>query len=658
MVNTVLPYYTIPHLAISLFLSHMRGRANASDARVASTSKRQLSPPASLTDEAIEDRMADVRARLSKLSLIVGMDDDLQHVGEDEEAPAVEKAGTYRNRPLHERLNHSTSSSSRVKDRVALQEHSINLYRNRLPSTAVVGHEEVGKEYRKVTSVAAPPSATGDIGAGMHGVDMMLQLARRHAVTGPPNRTATADFRVDPTMPALPNASSIHESPKARLLGQHSAGAGSDRNLTNFDSRPSQPLIELGIAPTAVARDSKKAAPLSPMSSALQEDEYFTASSYRNCLEGEKGETEKSFDAFQVVQARLQRKLKELTLGCDGDNRGGSENGRKGGQRYQRHSSDVDSALGFYEESPPPRQPPLANETPNASTSSPDVRNASQETARPTEGDKCTGKDVIEVELSQALSAEPVNYERIPVEEKNDANKRRPDLDFRFIRSPRHGTDTNVDAAAALPHQQQETFCSALGGTAVPPRQQWQQNDKMNGSSALIKENVIQHQHQQRDTSLTALHASRSRSRSWRSRGSAMPSSRRSVSAPRNPSIGSRGAASRPPAPKPISLHVDATVLEVVNGAELFALLRMRGVIQSQGDTEEYRLPARRCHRLYVTSEEHRQLQQLRQILTQSATAKANLQQIVPSYQKATMSTRHRNSEFDEGPPITAHMKR
>ncbi|SCU67787.1 uncharacterized protein TEOVI_000858700 [Trypanosoma equiperdum] len=54
------------------------------------------------------------------------------------------------------------------------------------------------------------------------------------------------------------------------------------------------------------------------------------------------------------------------------------------------------------------------------------------------------------------------------------------------------------------------------------------------------------------------------------------------------------------------------TVLDILTGAELFALLRLRGVIVSRGDTGEYLLPEARCHSVYLSPEEHRQLLDLR----------------------------------------------
>lgn len=140
----------------------------------------------------------------------------------------------------------------------------------------------------------------------------------------------------------------------------------------------------------------------------------------------------------------------------------------------------------------------------------------------------------------------------------------------------------------------------------------------------------------------------------WRPRPSTNPSS----SHPRErSSIGSQpqrgSAAVSAPRSKPISLNVEATILASVTGAELFALLRMRGLIDSEGDTEEYRLPPSRCHRLYVTADELRQLQLLRQ----SMQAMETEERTVPSYQRATVAARSRNAEFAPPPPVTHFME-
>ena len=108
------------------------------------------------------------------------------------------------------------------------------------------------------------------------------------------------------------------------------------------------------------------------------------------------------------------------------------------------------------------------------------------------------------------------------------------------------------------------------------------------------------------------------------------------------------------PRSRPISLNVEATILASVSGAELFALLRMRGLIDSEGDTEEYRLPLARCHRLYVTADEHRQLHLLRQ----SMQVMGEEQKDVPSYQRPTVAARSRNAEFAPPPPVTHYMDR
>lgn len=56
----------------------------------------------------------------------------------------------------------------------------------------------------------------------------------------------------------------------------------------------------------------------------------------------------------------------------------------------------------------------------------------------------------------------------------------------------------------------------------------------------------------------------------------------------------------------------DTTIVEELTGAETLAVLRMRHVLLSFGDTEEYKLPPFRCHRMFLTKDEARQIYLLR----------------------------------------------
>lgn len=67
--------------------------------------------------------------------------------------------------------------------------------------------------------------------------------------------------------------------------------------------------------------------------------------------------------------------------------------------------------------------------------------------------------------------------------------------------------------------------------------------------------------------------------------------------------------------PKPRPLWEEATVLEAVTGAELLAIMRMRGLITSVGDTGEDRLPSARCHAVFLTPREREQLTTLREVV-------------------------------------------
>jgi hypothetical protein len=61
--------------------------------------------------------------------------------------------------------------------------------------------------------------------------------------------------------------------------------------------------------------------------------------------------------------------------------------------------------------------------------------------------------------------------------------------------------------------------------------------------------------------------------------------------------------------------------LVTLSGAELFAILRLRGVISSHGQTGEHLLPLTCCHSMYLSSAEYGQLLQLRELLKTQARA-------------------------------------
>lgn len=62
----------------------------------------------------------------------------------------------------------------------------------------------------------------------------------------------------------------------------------------------------------------------------------------------------------------------------------------------------------------------------------------------------------------------------------------------------------------------------------------------------------------------------------------------------------------------PLKTAPQRTVLDVLTGAELFALMRLRGVVVSRGETGESALPDTRCHSVYLSPDEHKQLLELR----------------------------------------------
>ena len=58
-----------------------------------------------------------------------------------------------------------------------------------------------------------------------------------------------------------------------------------------------------------------------------------------------------------------------------------------------------------------------------------------------------------------------------------------------------------------------------------------------------------------------------------------------------------------------------------LSGAEVFAVLRLRGIVSSQGVTGEHLLPPTTCHMMYLSQGEYAQLTQLRELLAATAAA-------------------------------------
>ncbi|RNF19082.1 uncharacterized protein Tco025E_04246 [Trypanosoma conorhini] len=93
------------------------------------------------------------------------------------------------------------------------------------------------------------------------------------------------------------------------------------------------------------------------------------------------------------------------------------------------------------------------------------------------------------------------------------------------------------------------------------------------------------------------------------------PSQRRSFQTPRRPNAvdSRRESPCRGAQPAlPLKTVPQRTVLDVLTGAEVFALMRLRGIIVSRGETGECALPETRCHSVYLSPDEHKQLLDLR----------------------------------------------
>ncbi|KPI90801.1 hypothetical protein ABL78_0034 [Leptomonas seymouri] len=225
-----------------------------------------------------------------------------------------------------------------------------------------------------------------------------------------------------------------------------------------------------------------------------------------------------------------------------------------------------------------------------------------------------------------------------------------PDADVELARLPTKpvistapGVFSNPSSAAVRQRPSGDAPCAGVYRTARDG-----QGELSRGLTAALRSPSATATQQRRPTAASWGERNHGGSRASRRRTSTSPS----LSHPRARSgTGSQPFRSSPSAPrsKPISLNVEATILASVTGAELFALLRLRGLIESEGDAGEYRLPPTRCHRLYVTADEHRQLHLLRQ----SIHAMEEEQKDAPSYQRPTAAARSRNANVAPQLPVT-----
>lgn len=514
-------------------------------------------------------------------------------------------------------------------------------------------------------------------------VDTMLQLARQHA----PTSTVSEAVASDSASPraAAPAAQSLARDvvvpvsttaapPSPALLpggfpGLHAYGF-QDRFLSPRRREEAHPThgVALAVPQVPVARTP-----------------YTGTHAAYNAVEDD---GDASFDAFRVVQERLRQKMRQLTIhpappsAPQDSNAAHTVQQHKHVSTYHKASSDADDT------SPPPRLPPsrrAETATPNRSQSdnteavsaSSEAADSPRETVAPRAAeprhvprhDACN-EDSMEVEVlphrvlqgthrslydpAEDTVSEMSEVRSAPTPPRAAAE--RPVVCRAAPRGAFSNPSSSMPPAASLRHRDplhsMHEYSHGPGSAAAPSRVTMRRSGS--GSNGAGEEGR-RHVAASSRSAHTGVGAVARRSLSSSQRGSTPSASAPRSSATREGS-GSHRSAHQPAAPrtKPISLNVEATILCAVTGAELLALLRMRGLIESEGDTEEYRLPPVRCHRLYVTAEEHRQLQLLRQSL--HALAEEEQRQETPSYQRATVSARSRNTEFVPPPTVSRYM--
>ncbi|KAG5470562.1 hypothetical protein LSCM1_01806 [Leishmania martiniquensis] len=527
-------------------------------------------------------------------------------------------------------------------------------------------------------------------------VHAMLQLARQHVTISTSEATMIADAAplmgaacsqapstpaaVCPaafTLSALPHRIDFSHVPRSR--------PGSAAGLPSYDfherfPRPRRRTASLEASAQAPAlRDQEGHTPYG-----RTHDESCITAAHAPSDDSTSSDEEVSFDAFRVVQERLRQKMKQLTtlssLSMAPPSRRGAPaesamcveaTEHDAGRSFRGNDASAEMR-GFDDLSPSPRRPPGARAETATPTRSPDAHAAMlPDTAPPPPAPAYEphgqGDASMEVEVlprtgdtnteNSGRTCQNICASLDDVAEGGDEMAAMLSSVQGRVPAAAAGTtyvarDVFGDPAARpvrvsrMPSS--DVRCEPIGGGQrggshefQPPSagsiaQNWHRGQGKSGRTATSTPRGVPSA-ARRSASVSAARSSATQERSRSTAGA----SRRSV----------QQTAARP---KPISLNVEATILCAVTGAELFALLRMRGLIESEGNTEEYRLPPARCHRLYVTPEEHRQLKLLRQSL--HALDAEEQSQDVPSYQRVTISARSRNAEFVPPPPVSRYM--
>ncbi|CBZ36899.1 hypothetical protein, conserved [Leishmania donovani] len=664
--------------------------------------------------DAFETRMSAMRARLSSLCHTVEEREEEQQqqrrvfehryfvearaVGSAAAPAATNPIASTSTPPSSAPISRPVTSKSQVPRTNGISERDVNQVHSAPRKDAAFGHH---------FGTSSPPAFITRTCAAKpgSGVNAMLQLARHHASGSLSEAGVTNDIvRIRGGLP-----SPVPKAPATVSPGAFAANAGQD----NMDCSP-VPFMPCGVAGShSCGFPERFPSPRRPTASLAANTVNLTPRNGEGCTPQNTPREESritaadativgtmladeatSFDAFRVVQERLRQKMMQLTTSSphsvvplstrgapaeaavSDDATAPREELPHRGLTESRAVSDADDS------SPSPRPPPGTRAETATPTRSPGEDDSfSHDTAPlPPTSSWCQhdqGDSSVDVEVLPA-AAEPAT---------ENASETRL-FTHGFLHDSVAG---DGDETTAVSREWQWSRCGAQStkaGTANAPRGVFRdptahhlRTSRMPSSDAHFnptagEQRVSSREYRRSPEAAMAGRVQGDRGRSGRTTAS---SQHRVSSAPRrsgsrhapsstsaarwpatregSTSTAARSRKSAPKAaarPKPISLNVEATILCPVTGAELFALLRMRRLIDSEGDTEEYRLPPVRCHRLYVTAEEHRQLKLLRQSL-HSLVAEEQRQDI-PSYQRVTVSARSRNAEFAPPPPVLRFM--
>ncbi|XQJ29693.1 hypothetical protein NXY56_005752 [Leishmania guyanensis] len=664
-------------------------------------------------NDAFESRLSDMRARLSNLSHTVEQQEDEHHqrrsfghryLMEKRTAdpaarpPVAQLITSFSTSPSSARLSRPTTANSQLPQRNGVSERDVNQVYSVPKNNASPGH------HFNTNSMPGPLTYTR-AAKPVSGLNAMLQLARRHASISMSEATTATDIvsSTDAKLTPVPNDSvtipskavdvnplqDTCESTPTPLTPGGAAGLHSYRFQERFPSpRQLTPLSAVN-ARAMVPRDEEGRTPYH-----CPREELHLTNEDAKVDHNVTSREVVCFDAFRVVQERLRQKMKQLTMSSP-----------QSGMPLSTRDAPVESAMsgkataprettsrGFspslavsdFEDSSPSPRPPRGTRSETATPmQSPDEHGVlSNDTPSPPSTSLRYQQD--RGDASMDVEVLPASAE---LDTENVSKTRRPTHGFLhdFVANDR------VEAAAEssksqwlqgrMPSSQARVIdgpLDAFGGPAVfsgrvarapssgahskrtPVEQRGDSREYRRPPEMAIAERFKGARGRSERTTTGTARRLPSAPRHTRPRytSSSMSATRSSASREGSASTAGRPYRSSSKAAvrqKPISLNVEANILCAVTGAELFALLRMRGLIESEGDTEEYRLPPARCHRLYVTTEEHRQLKLLRQSLRSLGAEEQRPD--VPSYQRVTVSARARNAEFAPPPPVSHYME-